>query len=199
MITATQSLQTIPERQALTVRRPRKSRRGRPSKLKAIMRDTPEVYQKILECIRAGAAAAQALGIWPETFSRWLSRGRKERRGVFRQFYQDVSQAQAQARVVAEIKVYRTDPKFWLRCGGGRTRWEVFRGPDGQLEQYLVEGWTETPPPPLPLKPPAPEPCPTSPQKMAEALQAMVDIGLIQVTERGRELLDRSAEDGQGG
>src|SRR4051794_21170809 len=100
----------------------KRRRRGRPSKLVALMRETG-LYAKMLDLIRAGAfgwVAAEAIGIAPETFSRWLARGR-DRRGLYRQFRQDVQQATAQARVLAEIEVYRTDPLPWLRLGPGRT------------------------------------------------------------------------------
>ena len=109
------------------------SRPGRPSKLRALMRDMPEVYQRMLATIRAGAfacVAAQIAGIAPETFSRWLDRGRRERRGPFRRFRQDVQQAIALARADAEIQVCRDNPVVWLRLGPGRSR-------DG------LPGWTD--------------------------------------------------------
>jgi hypothetical protein len=102
----------------------RRPRRGRPSKLGVILRDSPEVYARMLALIRSGAfswVAAQGLGIAPETFSRWLSRGARDRRGIYRQFRQDVRQAAAQARVTAEIQVHRENPLAWLRLGPGRT------------------------------------------------------------------------------
>src|SRR5438552_3793168 len=101
-----------------------KKRRGRPSKLVTLMEETPTLYARMLGLIRAGGfawIAAQSIGIAPETFSRWLTRGKIERRGHFRQFRQDVLQAAAQARVFAEIRVYRDNPLAWLRFGPGRT------------------------------------------------------------------------------
>lgn len=85
------------------------------------MHDTPERYQRMLEYIRAGSylhVAAQAVGVAPETLSRWLSRGRSARSGTsYYQFRQDVTQAIAEASVVAEVAVHQSRPETWLRCG----------------------------------------------------------------------------------
>lgn len=99
-------------------------RRGRPSKLVALTRDLPELYADMLDLIRLGAfvqVAAQFIGVAPDTFSRWMSKGGRQRRGIYRQFRQDVLQATAEARVSAEIRVYREAPLSWLRFGPGRT------------------------------------------------------------------------------
>jgi len=90
----------------------------RPTKL------TPEVHRTIVEYIRAGAydhVAAQAAGIAPSTFRRWLERGAPGR-PPYRAFAADVAQARAQARVAAEIEVRRDHPLSWLRYGPGRER-----------------------------------------------------------------------------
>lgn len=119
------------------------TRRGRPGKLESILDNCPEVYQRMLKLIRAGAfacGAAQAMGIAPETFSRWLSRGRREQDGIYRQFRQDVLRAQAEARVVAEIQVYRENPLAWLRFGPGRSRPGEPGWTDGQSEVQEPDG-----------------------------------------------------------
>ncbi len=106
---------------------------GRRSKL------TPEVHNQIVTAIRAGAfdwVAAEAAGISKATYYRWLQRGEAARRGPYREFWVDVRQARAQARVAAETEVRRDNPLAWLRRGPGRTR----RGEPGWTEG---EEWEE--------------------------------------------------------
>jgi hypothetical protein len=119
------------------------------------LRDSPEVYQRMLNSIRAGAfswVAAESLGIPAETFCRWLSRGARERRGRFRQLCQDVRQAQAYARLVAEVKVYESDPEAWLRLWPGRGKKRIApvrrarnkrTGEVRELQAIPLPGWTK--------------------------------------------------------
>lgn len=100
---------------------------GRPTKL------TPEVHERIVAYIRAGSyawVAAEAAGVSKTTFYRWVQRGEQEHSGPYRAFADEVRQAQAQARVGAEIEVRRDSPQTWLRYGPGRDR------PD-------APGWTD--------------------------------------------------------
>ncbi|MDY7078644.1 MAG: hypothetical protein SXV54_17150, partial [Chloroflexota bacterium] len=86
---------------------------------------TPEVHNLIVQYIRGGAfdyVAAQAAGIDPGTFRRWLNRGEKRTEEPFRTFCTDVKQARAQARIAAENKVFDESPFNWLRYGPGRER-----------------------------------------------------------------------------
>ncbi len=99
---------------------------GRPTKL------TLEVHQTIVEYIRAGVfshVAASAAGISKTTFHRWMRHGEREP-GIYRDFMEDVQQAQAQARAGAEIEVRRGNPLAGLGRGPGRER-------PGE------EGWTD--------------------------------------------------------
>ena len=92
---------------------------GRRSKL------TPELLQQIAAYARAGAfawKAAQAVGIGTSTYYRWMEQGEKASSGLYRDFYETVTQAHAQARIAAEMEVRRTDPFKWLRYGPGRDR-----------------------------------------------------------------------------
>jgi hypothetical protein len=85
---------------------------------------TPELQQVIVAYIRAGGfahVAAEAAGVPRERFGRWLelggrARGRKE----YRLFREAVRQAQAQARLAAEIAVFKNRPLDWLKCGPGK-------------------------------------------------------------------------------
>ena len=69
----------------------------RPTKL------TPETSEAILTALSIGATykdAAEAAGVWYETFNDWMKRGEAESSGKFYQFYQSVRQTEAQARLM---------------------------------------------------------------------------------------------------
>ena len=103
--------------------------RGRSSKY------TPEVHRQIVASIRAGAfahVAAQAAGINPATYWRWMASPDKK----FAQFREDIEAAQAQARLSAELHVKKADPQFWLLHGPGRER----PGNPGWSKQTAITG-----------------------------------------------------------
>jgi len=88
------------------------------------MKLTPEIQAKIVASIRAGGyprIAAEAWGVPAAEFDRWLEMGRK-RRAVepYKSFTLAVDQAQAQARLKAEMAAYDNDPRFWLKNGPGK-------------------------------------------------------------------------------
>jgi len=94
---------------------------GRTTKL------TPETQATIVSYIRAGAydwVAAQAAGIDPLTFRRWMARGQRPgpENEPYRTFRTEVQHARAQARLAAEVEVRKTDAFKWLRYGPGRER-----------------------------------------------------------------------------
>lgn len=98
-----------------TPRTKRKKYGGRTLTLQKI---PPELYEKMLECVRLGAydhVAAGYLGVNPSTFIRWMREGEQAKSGIFRQLYNDVMQARMHARMLAEARVYNEDPKFWLQ------------------------------------------------------------------------------------
>jgi hypothetical protein len=126
---------------------------GRKSKL------TPETQATIVARIRDGAydyIAAQAGGIDPDTFYRWLSAG-EHGREPYRTFREMVRQARAEARAAAEIAVRQVNPLAWLRYGPGRERpgepgWtdtakHVISGEDGGPVPILVRTITAVLPP----------------------------------------------------
>lgn len=93
---------------------------GRPRK------DDEETTAKLLACIEGGAfahVAASAAGIHRATFYRWMQEDEA--------FRDKVDAAAARARQKAEGRVFRDDPKAWLRYGPGKTRVDA-------------DGWTET-------------------------------------------------------
>jgi hypothetical protein len=101
--------------------------------MKSHYRLTAEIEQRIVSFIRAGGfpwVAAEGAGIPRKIFGLWLRRGKKPRaRKLYRRFYESVLQAQAQARLTAELETRKKDPRFWLSHGPGR-------------EQPGAPGWT---------------------------------------------------------
>src|SRR5947209_2304864 len=85
---------------------------------------TPALGQQICAYIRAGGyppVAAQAAGVSGKLFKRWLTRGaRKGAREPYRSFAESVRQAEAQARLGAEMAAYKKDAMGWLKSGPGR-------------------------------------------------------------------------------
>jgi hypothetical protein len=85
-----------------------------------------ETERLILAAIRAGgypASAAISAGIDRRRFARWLKKGRQQKPGWIRRLANQVDQAEAQARVRAEIDVREKDVKFWLRHGPAKQAW----------------------------------------------------------------------------
>lgn len=68
--------------------------------------------------------AAEAAGVPRHVLQRWLDLSTKRRdvHRPYRNFADQLRQAQAQARVKAEIAVLDADPKIWLRSGPGKER-----------------------------------------------------------------------------
>ena len=93
---------------------------------------TPELEAKILSAIRSGGfphVAAVAFGVPRPLFKKWLRWGRSCKRPVYHAFAQNVAQAEATARLTAEMEVHRKDPRLWLRAGPGQ-------------ESPRADGWT---------------------------------------------------------
>jgi hypothetical protein len=80
---------------------------ARPSKL------TPEIQERVVQAIRAGntrESTAEYARIGLATFSRWMKRGRKAKRGKHREFWCAVRQAEAEcemANVATLLKASR--------------------------------------------------------------------------------------------
>lgn len=84
---------------------------------------TPELERSILAAIRAGGfphVAAAAFGVPSRLFKKWLRRGVRHKNSVYASFARNVCQAQATARLAAEMKTHDKDPRLWLRSGPGR-------------------------------------------------------------------------------
>lgn len=112
-------------------------KRGRVGRLRRMMLYQKEVYSRLLALIQSGVSdfiAAEFLRIDCNTFRNWLRRGHQERKGIYRRFLLDVMQAQAHARLNAELVVRKENPLAWLRLGPGRTQ----PGRPGWTEAYIT-------------------------------------------------------------
>jgi len=104
--------------------------------------DIPEATITILiGYIRQGAypyVAAKAIGVPSSTWFRWMDWGKKggKERAIYRELWEKVEQAHAQARVLAEAEVRKDNPFAWLRYGPGRER----PGEPGWTESHEITG-----------------------------------------------------------
>src|SRR5262245_23408319 len=85
---------------------------------------TPEIQRQICGLIHSGAflhVAAEAAGVPQKVFERWMRWGKAARQvPLYRDFYEAVCQAQAQARVVAGNHAFEDATVTWLRSGPGK-------------------------------------------------------------------------------
>jgi hypothetical protein len=88
------------------------------------LRLTLSLVAAVCERIKAGAfeqVAVESLGISYVKFQDWLRRGQQRRAGrLCRQLAQEVPQARAHARFIAEMRLREEDTKSWLLNGPGR-------------------------------------------------------------------------------
>ncbi|MSR31559.1 MAG: hypothetical protein EXR99_08650 [Gemmataceae bacterium] len=67
--------------------------------------------------------AARSAGIPLKVFRAWMKEGQREKApALLREFYLAVTQAQAQARLRAEITAFNDKPLEWLKHGPGKSR-----------------------------------------------------------------------------
>jgi hypothetical protein len=91
---------------------------------KSAVRLTPLLRSQIVAGIRSGGfphVAAEAWGLSQEMFKDWLRRGSGNKpREPYASFAREVRDAEAQARLRAELAVFTDEPKVWLEHGPGR-------------------------------------------------------------------------------
>lgn len=83
---------------------------GRPSKL------TPEVKEKLISAIRMGnyyEPACAYAGVDYSTFRRWMQKGEQARSGQYREFYEEVKRAEAEAEARAVALWQKQAPEDW--------------------------------------------------------------------------------------
>jgi hypothetical protein len=85
---------------------------------------TPEIEAKIVAFVRAGGyahVAAEAAGIPREVFEEWMRKGEAKRAAkTYKHFAEEVRQAEAQARLNAEVAALKNKPVDWLKAGPGK-------------------------------------------------------------------------------
>ncbi|RME07092.1 MAG: hypothetical protein D6803_04830 [Anaerolineae bacterium] len=80
---------------------------------------TPERTKRICDQVRKGVpyeTAARLAGIDPSTFYRWKARGERAKRGLYREFWEALQQAdaEAEAALIEETKKERGGPRWIL-------------------------------------------------------------------------------------
>jgi hypothetical protein len=83
---------------------------ARPTKL------TDPIREKFVQVLRVGnyrEAACRAIGISPSCFYNWLQRGELEERGIYREFLDAVTKAEAEAEVFAVAILRRAMSDDW--------------------------------------------------------------------------------------
>lgn len=128
-----------------------KNQGGRPTKL------TPEVQEKIVQAIRAGAyieTAAAYAGVNKQTLYNWMKRGNQQRSGKYRRFLDAVEKALADAEMrdlliitkAAEVDwkaaAWRLERKFPDRWGRKeRVQADVHHSGDLTVRVEYVAEW----------------------------------------------------------
>ena len=75
-----------------------------------------QVQERVVQAMRAGnyaEAACRAAGIGESTFYRWMRRGEREAEGPYRDFYDAVRRAEAEAEVHAVATVRKAMTESW--------------------------------------------------------------------------------------
>lgn len=105
---------------------------------------TPEIEAKIIAYVRAGGfahVAAEAAGVSREVFDEWMRKGESKRANKkYRLFAEAVRQAEATARLGAEVAALKAKPVDWLKAGPGketaaRPGWSALAKPSGGREK----------------------------------------------------------------
>ena len=84
---------------------------------------TPTVEKMIVAYVRAGGyphVAAEAAGVSREVFEEWLRKGEAGRPLKYKHFVEALRQAEAQARLNAEVAAFKDKPMDWLKAGPGK-------------------------------------------------------------------------------
>ena len=110
---------------------------------------TPELERQIFAAIRAGGfprIAAMAFGVPVDFFEKWIAWGTNGKyRQPYTRFARGVKQAQAQARLKAEMATMEKDPRTWLKHGPGKeipdpTGWSAMVRPEpGKADATVLE------------------------------------------------------------
>lgn len=198
---------------------------GRPSKLYALIHQTPENYAKFLFCISDGMSfnvAAEMAGIGERTFYEWGAIGRndfeREEDTYHARFVQDVRRAAAHATGSTEAEVRRLEPRKWLAHGPARIfgdRWAKdpnakslpntpsLPNPNGDVE--AIEGDFQVLPPTQLPSPSGRTPALTDQREFLQvpiaierdALGVLESMGIVKVSPEFKEAMERQIHGGQ--
>ena len=105
-------------------------KRGRRTKL------TEELQKQVVDYIRGGAwdyIAAEGVGITYQTHWNWMRWG-EAGNPTYRPYFDAVTKAHAEARIIAENWTWKNRPDVWLKTGPGRSK----EGRDGWTNQVDV-------------------------------------------------------------
>ena len=161
---------------------------GRPSVLSKL---PTAKYSQIIDLIRLGVtmqAAAGAMGVAPETFNRWMVKGRAGESKLYKRFYKDVVEAACFARTRNEIQVSKEDPKAWL-LGSPAARFTPEIPQWGEKSTIVLEGSEENP-----VRMAVDQALPVSEEDLIAMLKVYEECGFITITETGRQALSSREE-----
>ena len=85
-------------------------------------------------------SAAARIGVNPNTLSKWLSRGKQESEGVYRELWDRVVIALGQATAEAEVELNQMKPETYLTKGPGRILLGDFYNTELPTAEYNVDG-----------------------------------------------------------
>jgi hypothetical protein len=155
-----------------------------------------EDYQLFISKVSLGCSdysAAAILGVTSDTYRKWLYKGEHSNHGLYRRLYLDVIRAKGIARCSAEIQVKREKPEVWLTKFGGKSvpgvnGWTELTEQEKQAELQLefessnADATTTEQPGSQRLLPSA--------GTFNEALASLQELGLIAITEHGKNVLN---------
>ena len=151
---------------------PEGRRRGRPPGSPSLTRAVEDTVVSFVHSGATFAAAARAAGISPRTLRDWLERGEdrhrvRESTPKLRRFARRVRQAQGEARVLAENRVFEQNPRAWLSATARST-------PDD-------EGWADSRQRAGGSAPIGPELAASSEEELNEALRRLLQVAAERV------------------
>ena len=85
-------------------------------------------------------SAAARIGVNPNTLTKWISRGKQEEEGVYRELYGRVVVALGQATAEAEVELNQMKPETYLTKGPGRILLGDFYNTELPTAEYNVDG-----------------------------------------------------------
>lgn len=154
-------------------------------------------YQLFLAKVSLGCsefACAAILGVTANIYRKWIEQGKNANHGLYRRLYLDVCRAKSIARCSAEVQVKKEKPELWLTKFGGRSEpgvpgWTDLTDSEKIQEQQLAFEAGNTELNPASAQQGSQRLMPST-GTFQEALKSLQELGLIQVTEHGKNVLN---------